>query len=61
MGTAGREENVGCSGNEVAKISTFLYVISNIFYQPTLPSDSIDFPVPDSEVDREGHAIVQPI
>jgi hypothetical protein len=43
MGTAGRAENAGCSGNEVASTTTFLYVISMMFYRRTIPSNSIEF------------------
>jgi hypothetical protein len=60
MGTAGRAENVGCSGNEVVNNLTFLSIISILFYRPTTPSDPREFEAADSEVDRERHAIVQP-
>jgi hypothetical protein len=43
MGTAGWAENVGCSEMMWRAPQLFLDVVSNLFYQPTLPSNSIEF------------------
>jgi hypothetical protein len=61
METAGRAENVRCSEEGKANITTFLYVISDLLYQLAAPSDTIESRGADSDIDHERHATIQPL